>query len=88
MTQTPPPKSSSSPTERAPEQAAPGQAPEPNYARAFAKGCGWTTLAVVLGIGVVFVGKGEMASVGSALIGALFLILILGTSGLTGWWNK
>jgi hypothetical protein len=78
MTQTQPPKSSSSPTE--PE--------DPNYAGKFAKGCGWTLMAVVLGIGVYVASKGDVASIGSALAGIVILIMVLGSSGLTGWWHK
>ena len=29
-----------------------------------------------------------MASWGSALVGVLFLILVVGSSGLTGFWHK
>jgi hypothetical protein len=29
-----------------------------------------------------------MSSIGSALAGIVILIMILGSSGLTGWWNK
>jgi hypothetical protein len=54
----------------------------------FAKGCGLLLLCAVLGVGVAFVGKGEIASVGSAIVGVLFLVIILGSSGLTGWWHK
>jgi hypothetical protein len=84
MTQTQPPKSSSSPTEPA-QEAAPA---DPNYAGKFAKGCGWTLMAVVLGIGVAVVGHGDRSSIGSALAGIVILIMVLGSSGLTGWWHK
>lgn len=80
MTQTQPPKSSSSPTEPEPE--------DPNYAGKFAKGCGWTLMSVVLGIGVYVASKGDIASIGSALAGIVILIMVLGSSGLTGWWHK
>ena len=98
MTQIPPSKSSSSPTEpgaalqagtepRA--DAGPAQQAEgPDVRGMIAKGCGWTLLAIVLGIGVAMFGHGEIESWGSALVGVIFLILIMGTSGLTGWWNK
>jgi hypothetical protein len=59
-----------------------------SYAPIFAKGCGLLLLCIVLGAGVAVVGKGEIASLGSAIIGVLFLVLILGSSGLTGWWHK
>jgi predicted lipid-binding transport protein (Tim44 family) len=84
MTQTPPPTSSSNPTEPAVEPPAP-----PDYAGRFAKGCGWTILAVLLiGGVVVFGGHGDATSWGSAIAGAIILIGVLGSSGLTGWWNK
>jgi hypothetical protein len=82
MTQTPPPKPSSNPTEAAPEDDA------PNYAAMFGKGCGWTLLSVALAAGVAFVGHGDVASWGSAIAGVIVLIFILGSSGLTGWWHK
>ena len=59
-----------------------------SYAPIFAKGCGLLLLCIVLGAGVAVVGKGEIASLGSAIVGVLFLVLILGSSGLTGWWHK
>jgi hypothetical protein len=59
-----------------------------SYAGAFAKGCGFLLLAIVLGLGVAFVGKGEVEIWGAAIVGMLFLVLVLGSSGLTGFWNK
>jgi hypothetical protein len=99
MTQIPPSKSSSSPTKGSSSQE-PALAPEVetspevqsasgrSYAPMFAKGCGLLLLCIVLGAGVAVVGKGEIASLGSAIVGVLFLVLILGSSGLTGWWHK
>jgi hypothetical protein len=93
MTQTPPPTSSSNPTEPGSvsvEPQAPAAVPEaPNYAAMFGKGCGWTLLSIVLVGGVVmFGGHGDATSWGSAIAGAIILIGVLGSSGLTGWWNK
>ena len=95
MTQTPPPTSSSSPTEPssvgADPQAAEAQGGDdaPSYARKFAKGCGWTLLSIALVAGVVvFGGHGDATSWGSAIAGAIILIGVLGSSGLTGWWHK
>lgn len=85
MTQTQPPKSSSNPTEPAQAQQ---EAPDPEYARKFAKGCGWTLMSVVLAVGVYVASKGDVASIGSALAGIVILIMVLGSSGLTGWWHK
>jgi predicted lipid-binding transport protein (Tim44 family) len=89
MTQTQPPKSSSSPTEPdAAQQAAETPPEDPNYAGKFAKGCGWTLMSVVLAVGVYVASKGDVASIGSALAGIVILIMVLGSSGLTGWWHK
>ena len=84
MTETPPNESSSNPTETAP---APGDE-DPGYAGKFAKGCGCLGASVVLAVGVAFMGRGDMASWGSGIIGVLFLVLVVGSSGLTGFWNK
>ncbi len=90
MTRIPPSKSSSSPTEPAAPAPPDETAVEParSYAGAFAKGCGCLLITSVLGVGVALVGHGEVESWGSALVGVLFLVLIMGSSGLTGWWNK
>jgi hypothetical protein len=79
--------SSSNPTEPA-QQSATAPPEDPNYAAKFGKGCGWTLMAVVLGIGVYVASKGDVASIGSALAGVVILIMVLGSSGLTGWWHK
>jgi hypothetical protein len=52
------------------------------------KGCGCLFASTVLAGGVALVGNNDPASWGSALIGVLFLILVVGSSGLTGFWNK
>lgn len=58
-----------------------------SYAPYFVKGCGWTLLCLVLGVGVLFAGKGDFESVGSALAGIVILLLVLSSSGLTGFWG-
>jgi hypothetical protein len=82
MTETPPNKSSSSPIEASAEDEGAG------IAGKVAKGCGCLIASVVLAVGVAVVGKGDKASWGSGIIGVLFLILVVGSSGLTGFWNK
>ena len=67
------------------------EAPEPerrSYAPLFFKGCGFTLLAIVLAVGVYVASKGDSAALGSALIGVVFLLLILSSSGLTGFWGN
>jgi hypothetical protein len=88
--ETPPNKSSSSPTEPAAAGAVLGEPPtgERSYAGAFAKGCGCVTIAIVLGLGVAFVGRGDAESWGAAIVGAGFLVLVMGSSGLSGFFNK
>ena len=83
MTETAPSKSSSSPTETASDEID-GAA----IAGKVAKGCGCLIASVILAVGVAIVGKGDKASWGSGIIGVLFLILVVGSSGLTGFWNK
>jgi hypothetical protein len=85
MIETPPNESSSSPTETA---AGAVEGEDPGYAGKFAKGCGCLGASVVLAVGVAFMGRGDMASWGSGIIGVLFLVLVVGSSGLTGFWNK
>ncbi|MFI5305712.1 MAG: hypothetical protein ACHQ53_00090 [Polyangiales bacterium] len=86
--ETPPSKSSSSPTDPAETAPSTQSTQERSYAGAFAKGCGFVVLAIVLGLGVAFVGKGEVESWGAAIVGVIFVVLILGSSGLTGFWNR
>ena len=79
-----------SPPETAPESAASDEethAPR-SFAPLFAKGCGFMVLCTVLGLGVAFGGQAKFESWGSAVMGVFFLLLIISTSGLTGWWNK
>jgi hypothetical protein len=73
-----------------------GTAPEPStdpaashrsYAPLFMKGCGFSLLSIVLAVGVMVASKGDSAAMGSALIGVVFLLLILSSSGLTGFWG-
>ena len=59
-----------------------------SYAPLFMKGCGWTLLSIVLGVGVVVAGKGDFESVGSGLAGIFILLLVLSSSGLTGFWSN
>ena len=90
MTTTEPSGSSSSPTE--PAAGAPPAADSPPQERAIGpavlKGCGCLLASSILAVGVAVVGRNDPASWGSALIGVLFLILVVGSSGLTGFWNK
>lgn len=90
MTETPPNKSSSSPTEPAGAGAAPGEplTQARSYAGAFGKGCGFVVIAIVLGLGVAFVGHGDPESWGAAIVGMVFLVLVMGSSGLSGFFNK
>jgi hypothetical protein len=86
MTATPPNESSSSPTEPAAGAATPEA--ERSIGPIVLKGCGCLMASSVLAGGVALVGNNDPASWGSALIGVLFLILVVGSSGLTGFWNK
>ena len=92
-TDDPVPEASEGPPAMAPE-APPGTpltSAEPgprSFAPLFLKGCGFTVLAVVLGVGVFVASKGDNAALGSALVGVTFLLLILSSSGLTGFWGN
>jgi hypothetical protein len=90
MTPTEPSRSSSNPTDQADGALTPEVDADPgrSYAPMFAKGCGCLLVCIVLGIGVAVGGRGELSSWGSAIVGVLFLVLIVGSSGLTGWWHK
>lgn len=59
-----------------------------SYAPLFMKGCGWTLLAILLGVGVLVAGKGDFSTVGSSLAGIVILLLVLSSSGLTGFWDN
>ena len=74
------------PTEPA-TSADPHVQPRRSYAPLFLKGCGFSLLAVFLGAGVLIASKGDSAAMGSAFIGVVFLLLILSSSGLTGFWG-
>lgn len=68
----------------------PGTQPSPeprSYAPLFMKGCGWSLLSIMLAVGVAVAGKGDFESVGSALAGVVILLLVLSSSGLTGFWK-
>ena len=58
-----------------------------SYAPLFMKGCGWSLLSIMLAVGVAVAGKGDFESVGSALAGVVILLLVLSSSGLTGFWK-
>jgi uncharacterized protein HemX len=91
MTTIPPSESSSSPTEPGSTPTEPSAPPEPppkNIPLAVAKGCGCLVVLIVLAVGVALVGGGEPSSWGSALFGVVILIVLVGSSGLIGWWNK
>jgi hypothetical protein len=52
-----------------------------------AKVIGYSVLSIVLGVGVALVGDFQIASIGSALIGILFVVMVVGSSGVNGFWN-
>jgi hypothetical protein len=86
MTPIPPSESSSSPTD---DPGTPPEAPPPrNIPLKVAKGCGCLLVLIILAVGVALVGGGEPSSWGSALFGVVILIVMVGSSGLIGWWNK
>jgi hypothetical protein len=88
MTPTPPNDTSSSPTEPASAGGKLASPPEREIGPMLLKGCGCLVASTVLAVGVAIAGRGNIESIGSALIGVLFLILVVGSSGLTGFWNK
>ena len=48
---------------------------------------GYSLLSLVLGVGVAVVGDNKPESIGSALIGILFVVMVVGSSGVNGFWN-
>ena len=48
---------------------------------------GYSLLSIVLGVGVAVVGDNKPESIGSALIGILFVVMVVGSSGVNGFWN-
>ena len=58
-----------------------------SYAPLFFKIFGWGLLSIVLGVGVLIAGRGDFSTVGSALAGIVILLLVLSSSGLTGFWD-
>jgi len=52
-----------------------------------AKVIGYSLLSIVLGVGVAVVGDNKPESIGSALIGILFVVMVVGSSGVNGFWN-
>lgn len=92
MNEPQPPSSDPGGQARAPEPesspAATQSSAEPrSYAPLFMKGCGWSLLSIMLAVGVLVAGKGDFESVGSALAGVVILLLVLSSSGLTGFWK-
>jgi hypothetical protein len=59
-----------------------------SYAPLFLKIFGWGLLSIVLGVGVLIAGHGDFESVGSALAGIVIMLLVLSSSGLTGFWDN
>jgi hypothetical protein len=70
------------------EPSTPPEPPARNIPLAVAKGCGCLVVLIVLAVGVALVGGGEASSWGSALFGVVILIVLVGSSGLIGWWHK
>lgn len=89
----------SSPSEQAAQPAAPrtlrsGESAEPLPGEGrkpmgpiIAKIIGYSLLSIVLGVGVALVGDFKIESIGSALIGILFVVMVVGSSGVNGFWN-
>ena len=53
-----------------------------------AKIFGYTILSIVLAVGVALVGDFKIESIGSAVIGVLFVIMVVGSSGVNGYHPK
>lgn len=71
------------------EPRGPSEEDEPkSYAPIFFRTLIGISLSVVLLAGVAWAGRGDVASWGSALIGLLILVMVLLTSGTTGWWDR
>jgi hypothetical protein len=52
-----------------------------------AKVIGYSLLSIALAGGVAMVGDFKLESIGSALIGILFVVMVVGSSGVNGFWN-
>lgn len=85
MTEIPPSESSSSPIEAAADAASVEDDLGPRTFKLALKGCGCLVALSALGFGVAMAGGGATESWGSALVGVLFLLMIVGSSGLIGW---
>lgn len=59
----------------------------PSFWPVISKVIGYSLLSIVLGVGVAVVGDMQVASIGSALIGILFVVMVVGSSGVNGFWN-
>lgn len=64
----------------------PGEGRAPIWPK-LAKVIGYSVLSIVLAVGVAVVGDNEPESIGSALIGVLFVVMVVGSSGVNGFWN-
>jgi len=59
----------------------------PSFWPVISKVVGYSLLSIILGVGVAVVGDMQVASIGSALIGILFVVMVVGSSGVNGFWN-
>jgi hypothetical protein len=59
----------------------------PSFWPLITKVVGYSLLSIVLGVGVAVVGDNKPESIGSALIGILFVVMVVGSSGVNGFWN-
>jgi hypothetical protein len=59
----------------------------PSFWPVISKVIGYSLLSLVLGVGVAVVGDNKPESIGSALIGILFVVMVVGSSGVNGFWN-
>jgi len=64
----------------------PGEGRAPIWPKV-SKVIGYSLLSLVLGVGVAVVGDNKPESIGSALIGILFVVMVVGSSGVNGFWN-
>jgi len=82
------PSTPAQPYLRGMEQETSDQGEAKSYAPIFLKGLAVVLLGIPLAIGVAWAGDGNIESWGSALIGVLFLVMVLMTSGTNGWWDR
>jgi hypothetical protein len=64
----------------------PGEGRAPIWPK-IAKWVGYSALSIALAVGVAVVGDNKPESIGSALIGVLFVVMVVGSSGVNGFWN-